>query len=83
MKNFFKGYLVSKVSNGRRWYQKEVESQQWTNEPLQAFFFNDKESAIKSMEQNMNHWQSYYERNKITTNWEVLEVEMKVTKIEI
>ena len=82
MKRFCKAYVVSKMQKGRRLYQKSSLGE-WVDNMLDAFFYSNKENAVESMRDDMRHWQPYCERNKIPVHWEILEVEMKVNKIEI
>ena len=85
MKKIFKGYVISKIQDGRRLYMGNINDYDniWQSNILTAYFFQDKDAAIEKMNCDIENWKPYYDRHfKTCVEWEVLEIDMKVNKIK-
>ena len=85
MKKIINAYIISKTQGGRRLYMGNIDDYtgSWQPDMLTAYFFKDKETAIEKMNRDMENWKPYYEQYyKSPVNWEVLEIDMKVNKLE-
>lgn len=85
MKKIFKAYVISKTQNGHRLYMGDINDYTgcWQSDILTAYFFKDKDAAIEKMNRDMENWKPYYDQySKTSVTWEVLEIDMKVNKVE-